>query len=399
MPRAPKFTDRNIIAEAKPGKRLFVRDCPNLYLYTSAGKKRRQRWILRFSRRRLDGSGMTERSLGPYPEVTLEMAKNRANHARTILKRDKINPFTVDWNDGATTTFGEVARKWLDSRDWKNREKQFKDAKHLLLVLPGKEFLEKPIIKIKPSDVRDALIGRSKDKPKQVRRSIAKIEILFDYAKVSHWFFGENPARWKEKQKILFPGLSIERNNFAAMPHEDVPEFMRTLRQHQNSSVAAVALEVLILTATRSGEVRGMKWSELFLDNQVWVIPKERLKRGKREHIVPLSPRVVELLNRRKEQAGRDQYVFSAHRRDTPLDEKSMRQILRKTKTTSAPVTVHGFRSSFRDWAGDETDYPRESIEECLSHQVGNAVERAYRRRTGLEKRTEIMTAWADFCG
>ena len=246
MPRAPKFTDRNIVAEAKPGKLLFVRDCPNLYLYTSAGKKRRQRWILRFSRP--DRSGVTTKSLGPYPEVTIEMAKNRAEQARKILKVDKINPFEVDWNDGATTTFGEVARKWLNDRkdSWKN-PKQFRDIEYLLLVFTDKELVEKPILKIKPKDIYDAFKARWDRKRKQVRRALVRIANVFDYAKVNRWYFGENPARWKGNLEHLFPPLpKTEREHFAAMPYEDMLEFMPALRQYQNNSVAATALEFLI---------------------------------------------------------------------------------------------------------------------------------------------------------
>ena len=397
MPRAPKFTDKNIKAEAVPGKRLFIRDTPNLYLWTTPGPKRKQRWILRISRP--GGAGVTERSLGPYPEVTLEMAKNRAHHARLILKRDKINPFETDWNEGATTTFGEVARKWIDSRDWTNREKQRNDAEHFLFVY-GKELLKKPLLKIRPKDIHDALRPLWDNKrSKQVKRTITRIENVFDFAKANHSYFAENPAGWSEKQRHLFPRFSNERVNFAALPYEAMPEFMRALRQHQDSSVAAVALEFCILTATRSGEVRGMKRSELGPDNLYWTIPAARLKKGKRgggrDHIVPLSPRAQELIKRRLEHSV-GEYVFSAHGRNKPLDEKAMREALRKIKPG---VTVHGFRSSFRDWCGEETEYPRELAEECLSHSVGNAVERAYRRRSSLEKRRIIMSAWASYCG
>jgi integrase len=169
-------------------------------------------------------------------------------------------------------------------------------------------------------------------------------------------------------------------------------EFLRVLRRHQDSGVAAVALEFCILTATRSGEVRGMKRNELTLGD-FWAIPKERMK-ASRDHIVPLSPRAKEIIDWRMKHTVGD-YVFSAHGRNKPLDEKAMRVILRNIKPG---VTVHGFRSTFRDWAGDETDYPRELIEECLSHQVGNVVERAYRRRSSLEKRREVMEAWSEYC-
>src|SRR5262245_50697826 len=298
MPRAPKFTDRNIIAEAQPGKLLHVRDCPNLYLWTSPGPKRKQRWIYRYSRP--DGSGVTTKSFGQYPHVTLEMARNRATHTRMIMARDKIDPFTVDWNEGATTTFGEVAHKWVDGQDWATREKQRHDAEYFLFTY-AKSLLEKSLLKIRPKDIHDALRPLWDKRSKQVKRALTRIENVFDFAKASHLYFAENPARWKEKQKHLFPRFSNERVNFAAMPYEDMPEFMRALRQYQDSSVATVALEFCILTATSSSAVRGMKWSELSLENRIWTIPKGRnAKRGSRDHIVPLCPRAIEIINQRE---------------------------------------------------------------------------------------------------
>jgi integrase len=207
-------------------------------------------------------------------------------------------------------------------------------------------------------------------------------------------FTAENPARWKEKQKNFYPTFKNKRGHFSAMPYEDVPEFVQALRQYQNNSVAAVALEICVLTAARSGEILGMRRSEVDLENRIWTIPAARMKGG-RGHIVPLSDRAIELLKRRYEQRGISDYVFTAHRRPTPMDEKSMRQILHKMNKS---VTVHGFRSSFRDWCGDETNFAREAVEACLAHVVGNASETAYRRRTALEKRREIMKAWAEYC-
>jgi integrase len=395
MPRAPKFTDEHIKAGALPGKRLFVRDCANLYLVTSH-KKKKQRWIFRFSRP--DGSGVTERSLGRYPEVTLEMARNRANHMRMILARDRIDPWEMGEDEGATLKFKQAARRWVDSRNWTNREKQRHDTEYFLFTY-AKSLLEKPLLKIRAKDVYEALKPLWNKRPKQAKRALTRIENVFDFAKASHWYFAENPARWREKQKHLFGEFSNERVNFAALPYEDMPEFMRALRQHEDSSVAAVALEFCILTATRSGEVRGMKRSELGPDNLYWTIPAARLRKGKRggsrrDHIVPLSPRAKEIIDWRMKHTI-SEYVFSAHGRNKPLDEKAMREILRKIKPG---VTVHGFRSTFKDWCHEEKDFPWDLVELCLSHQVGNAVERAYRRRSSLEKRREIMNQWAKYC-
>lgn len=402
MPRAPRFTDRSIVAEAKPGKRLFVRDTPGLYLYTNP--KKRHRWIVRFSRP--DKSGVTERSLGPYPAVTIEMAKNRVHHMRLIMARDKIDPFKTDWNEAATKAFGEVANQWIDNNKstWKTK-KQLGNTKNLLLV-HGKSLLKIPIIKIKPKHIHDALRSLWDTSPYQVQRALAKITAVFDYARVHHWFHGDNPARWKGNLEYLFPRLpKAEREHYAAMPYEQVPEFIRALRQRQDRSVAAVALEFCILTATRSSETLGMQWSEIGYDfenenripkhfeNRNWTIPKERMKKG-RIHQVPLSDRAIEILKRRKEHAHSD-YVFFGYQRDKGLDDKSMRLVLHKMKVNA---TVHGFRSTFRDWAGDKTDYARETIEECLAHLVGNTTEQAYRRRTGLEKRRALMAEWAAFC-
>lgn len=366
--------------------------CPNLYLVTSH-KRRRQRWIFRYSRP--DGSGVTERRVGRYPEVTIEIAKATADRLRTFLARERKDPYKEDWSEGgAGITFEKVATEWLDI-SFPVPSKQRREAKYMLFN-HAKELLEKPIIKIQAKHVADALRPMCERMPKRVRRVLRRVEAVFELAKLHREYFGDNPAHWKGRQEILFRGmLKTSRDHFAAMPYEDLPEFIRTLRQRQDSSVAAVALEFLILTAARTDEVRGMPLrGEIDWENKVWTIPAERMK-AERDHQVPLCDRAIELLKRRKEHAV-GQYVFSAHQRNKPLDEKAMLNILHKI----APgYTVHGLRSSFSDWANDKTDYGWDTIEECLAHKVGNDVRRAYRRREGLEKRREIMEAWAAYIG
>jgi integrase len=208
-------------------------------------------------------------------------------------------------------------------------------------------------------------------------------------------FFGDNPARWKETQQYLFPLLpKTAAEHFPGMPYESLPEFIRTLRQYQNNSVAAVALEFLIYTAARRDEVRLMVWSEVDFETRVWTIPAERMEKGKREHTVPLSDRAIEILKRRKEHTV-GPYVFFAYQRREPLDEKAMYNILNGIVTG---YTVHGFRTSFSKWANETTEHPWDLIEECLSHQVGSVVRRAYNRRTRLEKRRVLMAEWAAYC-
>jgi integrase len=392
MPHAPRFTERHIVAEAVPGRPLFVRDTPNLYLLTNTGKKRKQRWSFRFTDP--DTGKVTTKTLGQFPAVSLAMAKNRADHARLILQRDNINPFkNPELNEGRTT-FEEVAHEWINSRKFKN-PKQRNSAERLLLVYPGEKLLKMQIIKIRPQHINDALLPRWEDSPGQVRRSLAMMKKVFARAKVKRLYFGENPALWEGVQEELFgPMPESDDKHFAAMPHRQVREFIRALRQHD--SVAARALEFLILTATRSGETRGMKWSEVDLPNRLWIIPKERMKTGNREHRVPLSPPAIELLEQLPE---RSQYVFPGRNRKQPMEPKFMRRILRKMGISEDVATVHGFRSSFRDWEAERPEPNFEAAEMALAHSIGTKVTKAYLRSDLLDTRREIMDAWAKYIG
>jgi integrase len=389
MPRAPRFTERHIIAEAVPGRPLFVHDTPNLYLLTSSGKKRRQRWSFRFTDP--DTGKVTTKSLGLYPAVKLEMAKNRANYSREILQRDKINPFKMEDVTEGRTTFEEVAREWINSRKFKN-PKQRNSAERLLLVYPSGKLLKMQIIKIKPQNIYDALLPRWETSPGQVRRSLGMMKKVFARAKVKRLYFGESPAVWEGVQEELFgPMPESDDRHFAAMPHRQVREFYGKLCQ--SDSKVALLLRLLILTATRSGETRGMKWTEVDLPNGVWTIPKERMKKGNREHRVPLSPPAIKLLEQLPE---RGQYVFPGRNRNQPIEEKAMRRLLLKMGVN---VTVHGFRSSFRDWEADRPEPNFEAAEMCLAHSVGTKVTKAYLRSDLLDTRRQIMVAWAQFVG
>jgi integrase len=175
------------------------------------------------------------------------------------------------------------------------------------------------------------------------------------------------------------------------MPYERVAAFIGHLRE--SDSLTALALEFCILTAARSGEVLGMRWSEVDLEKNVWTVPAHRMKAG-REHRVPLSKRAVAILKPLTEIKTGD-FVFPGQRKNRPLSDRAMNATLHRKK---ADVTVHGFRSSFRDWAGNESPFPREVVETALAHAVGNEVERAYRRSDALAKRRELMEAWANYC-
>jgi integrase len=182
------------------------------------------------------------------------------------------------------------------------------------------------------------------------------------------------------------------------MPYQDIPAFMATLRA--NSSISARALEFLILTASRTGEVLGMRWEEVDLDGGVWTVPAERMKAHK-IHRVPLPDRAIQILREMAElKVG--EYVFPGERKDAegkqrPLSQMALAMALRRLD--DGKYTAHGFRSSFRDWCGDATDFPRELAEAALAHKVGNEVELAYRRSDALDKRRGLMRAWDNYCG
>ena len=210
-----------------------------------------------------------------------------------------------------------------------------------------------------------------------------------DAAKAKGYRQGENPARWRgHLDHLLSKRSKLTRGHHAAMPYDHVAAFVGRLRESE--SVAALALEFCILTAARSGEVLGARWSEIDLDKKVWTVPAHRMKAG-REHRVPLPECAVAILRQLAEFRTGD-YVFPGQRRDRPLSDAALRRM------KIEGVTVHGFRSSFRDWAGNETPYPRDLIETALAHIIGDKAEQAYRRSDALEKRRALMETWAMHC-
>ncbi|MGE3249056.1 MAG: tyrosine-type recombinase/integrase [Hyphomonadaceae bacterium] len=220
-----------------------------------------------------------------------------------------------------------------------------------------------------------------------------RLEAVLDWARVRGFRSGDNPARWRgHLQKALpAPRKSLRVRHHPAMPYAQIAEFMTALRA--NGSASAQALEFTILTAARTGEAIGADWSEIDLDQCVWTVPAERMKAG-REHRVPLSNRAIEILRARAAvQSGGP--VF-ANRRGEPLSNMALLMLLRRL--TGRDFTVHGFRSSFRDWAAEQTDFPREVAEAALAHTLEDKVEAAYRRSDLFEKRAALMAAWTDFC-
>lgn len=229
--------------------------------------------------------------------------------------------------------------------------------------------------------------------PETASRLRGRIERVLDYAKAHGWRAGENPALWRGHLKNVLPTRrTLSRGHHAAMPYQGVSKFVEGLRGKE--AMAARALEFLILTAARSGEVLGATWAEMDLENALWIVPANRMKGGK-EHRVPLSKRALEIVNALHEARGSD-YVFPGQKLSRPLSGMAFEMLLRRMKADA--FTTHGFRSAFRDWVGDATSFPREVAEAALAHRVGNSTELAYRRADALDKRRKLMAAWADHC-
>jgi integrase len=224
--------------------------------------------------------------------------------------------------------------------------------------------------------------------PETASRLRGRIEAVLDFAKAHKLRSGENPASWRGNLALILPKRQkLSRGHHAAMPYGDVLEFIAKLRATE--SIHALALEFLILTAGRAGEVLGATWDELDIATRVWTIPAAPMKAG-REHRVPLSDRALKIVERMAEIRTGD-LVFAGQRQRRPLSGTTLAALV-------PGATVHGFRSAFRDWCGEETSFPREVCEQALAHATGGAVEQAYRRGDALEKRRALMQAWARFC-
>jgi integrase len=328
--------------------------------------------------------------LGNYPVVTLAMARAKVLEQQRLLANGTDPIGHKRSQRHSRVTFSEACEEWSTANKWRSEREV-----NLLLRVYGKPLSNISVATIDASMIEAALKPVWERAPSQVRRALSVWEKVFAYAKFKNWRNGDNPAAWLGNMQYLFPAPpNADRKHLAAMPYADVPDFIKRLRIREIRAASAAALEFVILTACRSGEALGAQWSEIDFENRIWTIPAERMK-AKREHRVPLSNRAMELLARQKEYSTSEQYVFTGYNR-AALDNKSMRMLL---WGMGVKVTVHGFRSTFRNWAAEKTDFDFHLLEMCLAHQVGSAVVRAYLRSDGLEKRRVIMQESAAFCG
>ena len=291
------------------------------------------------------------------------------------------------------TTFGDVADAYIEAMS-----PQWRNAKHkaqwtMTLSHYASPLRSMDVSSIATDDVVEALKPLWTRTPETAERLRGRIEAVLDSAKAKGLRSGENPARWRGHLALILPKRQrLTRGHHAALPYRKIPAFMEQLRQHD--SVGAVALEFCILTAARSGEVLGARWDEVSPKEKIWTIPAERMK-GAREHRIPLSQRSMGIL-RNLHAAKAGPFIFNGQKQDRPLSSMALAMQLRRLGRMD--ITVHGFRSSFRDWVWEETDFPRELAEQALAHTLQNKAEAAYRRGDAIEKRRAMMDTWADFC-
>lgn len=371
-------------------------DGGGLYLQVSpAGTKS---WIYRF---KLNGRAR-EMGLGPFGTITLASARDRAAECRRQVF-DGIDPIEARkeaktegrLQAAKTMTFAACATAYIDAHrsSWKNL-KHVSQWENTITTYTTPVFGTLPVQSIDTTLVMRVLDAIWKDKPETASRLRGRIESILDWATVRGLRRGENPARWRGHLDSLLPARSKVRavEHHAALPYDEVGSFVQSL--HEQTGVAALALEFLILTAARTGEVIGATWEELDLKEKIWTVPAERMK-AKREHRVPLSPSVLKIVAK-LEQLRTGDFVFPGRAPKKPLSNMAMLQLLKRMERSD--LTGHGFRSTFRDWAAERTNYPREVAEAALAHTLGDKVEAAYRRGDLFEKRRRLMSEWAKHC-
>jgi integrase len=378
-----KLADVKVKSKLAPGR---YGDGNGLYLEVApAGTKS---WLFMWrqaGKRRVIG-------LGGYPSVSLANARVAAANAKAAIA-DGRDPAERSKKKETIPRFGDCTALFLEANKpaWRN-DKHKAQWGMTLGDTYCRSIRQKPVNAVTTEDVLNILSPIWQTKSETASRLRGRIERVLDFAKAKGWRDGMNPALWKgQLEYLLGARKKLQRGHHAAMPYSDLPEFMTELRSRQ--AVTALALEFLILTAARSREVYGATWDEFDLEAGLWTIPAHRMKAG-RIHVVPLSSAALAIVRRLRETRSSD-FVFPANRPNLPLSSSAMEMLLRRMGKDTC--TVHGFRSSFRDWAGDETDYPRDLIETALAHRIGDATEQAYRRSSALAKRQRLMEDFANY--
>jgi integrase len=362
-------------------------------LYLLVGPNGSKSWVLRVQvegKRRDIGLGSVKlRSLLAAREASIDMRRQ----LRGIATEPRQRPIKARRKEVATVlTFRQAAIQAHAERmrGWKNGKHQTQWLSSLeAYAFPTLGAL--PVDSVEAGQIHDVLAEIWLSKPETARRVSQRIGIVLDWAYAKGFRQAEAPMKSVSKGLPRQPKRS---GHMLAMGHADVPGFLKALGEGRQST-GRLALEALILTAARSGEIRGARWDEVDLEQREWVIPAERMKAGV-THIVPLSDQAVEVFQRAlKIRVPASDLVFPGQRPKQPLSDMTLLKVLRDMNVAA---TVHGFRSSFRDWAAEETAYPGEVAEAALAHTVSNKVEAAYRRTDFLAKRKAMMRDWGDYC-
>ena len=366
-------------------------------LYLQIGKAGKKAWVYRY---KIDGKERRQ-GLGSSIDVSLSDARAAASESRKLRleNKDPIDEKNKKKTEShlasaKTTTFKECAISFIDSHKsgWTNK-------KHIDQWTNTLTTYAYPIIgDLSVQDVDTSLTMKVLEpiwatKTETATRVRQRIENILDWAKAREFRMGENPARWRGHLDMLLPNpAKIQKvKHFSAMPYMETPAYFTELRKR--NILSAKALAFIILTATRSNETRSARWSEIDIDGAMWTIPEDRMK-AKREHKVPLSPECLQILEEAKAFKIND-FVFPGDNKKTGISSAALQRLLRETQSEA---TIHGFRSSFRDWCAEMTNYDSKLAEFALAHQLSDATEAAYLRSKMVDKRRKLMDAWSRYC-
>ena len=391
--KAKELSATEVRRISKPGRHAVGGVSGLLLVVKDTGAKS---WILRT----VVGSKRRNIGLGGFPDVPLAQAREKARQMKELIL-DGIDPVeerrdrqqALVKNQAKRLTFAQAAKLCHDKKS-----SEFRNAKHSMDWISSVNRYAIPIIgnipvsEINLPHILKVLEPIWKTKTETATRLRQRMEAILAWASVSGHRSGDNPVRWKGHLDAILPTPNKirTRNHFAALPWKDIGAFMKTLRKKRGTSCRA--LEFLILTAARSGEVRLATWDEIDLENNVWTIPAPRMKAGK-EHTVPLTDQAANILRKLPRFENSD-YVFAAPR-GGPLSDMSLSMVCRRMEIDAVP---HGFRSTFRDWCAENTNFPREVAEMALAHTIESKVEAAYRRGDLFQKRIKLMKSWEKFC-
>ena len=394
MPKIAKELSALEISRLREPDKYAVGGVTGLYLYvTDTGARS---WVLRTTiakKRRHMG-------LGAYPSVSLAQAREAARKAKAeilagtdpIDERQKLAA-KLHEEKFKQITFEQSAVAYIEAhgKSWKN-EKHRAQWSSTLITYAFPKIGKLAVKDVTQSHVLSILEPIWAEKNETASRLRGRIEAVLDWATVKKYREGENPALWKGRLDKLLPAPNKvqKKNHHKALSINEIPHFFKKLKEKEG--ISPKALEFTILTAARSGEVRGAQWSEIDIKKAVWTIPASRMKAGS-EHREPLSDQAIKILKSMPRIDG-SEYVFPSSKGGA-LSDMALLTVMRRMSVDAVP---HGFRSTFRDWAGECTNYPREVAEQALAHTLQNKVEAAYRRGDSLDKRRKMMQEWADFC-